>query len=563
MSVQQASTMNPVTDSTRSALDFIHGLLIFPPGEQPSLETLLRQLAQAFTASGAGIAAHTGGGPTPRCRVGSENVPLPWELNPSLADHLTPGSPGITSALAEGGSQLAVAVAGGTFGGLLWLDDAKRSAWTPGEAAALALAGQVIGRWLTPSESTAAPRWAQQLDRMARQQCMESAALVTRRLAHDFGNILTGILGFSELSLAQQVPANTPLHTYLIEVHRAAQNGAQFTNQLRLFSRRQAAASSSTPLAGFLANEEKRLRSSYGHGITLEVEASPDLPSVAIETEALRQVFEALLDNSKEAIHGSGAGHITISARPFELSAADCQDYQGDLRPGRHVELRIADNGPGLASEVERRLFAEPFYSSKPRRRGFGLSLAHGVMTAHRGGIRLSRGESRGAVVQLVLPVATVIPTPAIATSPAPRGDRVLVVDDDPLILQFVCTTLERAGYRVQPAANAEEAFRSYTTAAPDPFRLVLSDVIMPQTSGVDLARRLVARDANVRMLFMSGQVSSDFVASDVANFNFDLLPKPFRPDGLLKAVRHALEHGNPRRGNRPSSVQPIAIPGI
>src|SRR5262249_57746443 len=115
----------------------------------------------------------------------------------------------------------------------------------------------------------------------------------------------------------------------------------------------------------------------------------------------------------------------------------------------------------------------------------------------------------RGAGVRLALPAAPAaapVPIPA----PGPRGERVLVVDDDPLILQFVCATLERAGYRVQPAASAAEALQSYAAAAGDPFRLVVSDVIMPDVSGVDLARRLLGRDAGVRVLFMSGQVAGD-----------------------------------------------------
>src|SRR2546421_83864 len=142
-------------------------------------------------------------------------------------------------------------------------------------AAALALAGQALSRWLG---SEARPRWADQLALAARQERLETAADVTRRLSHDFGNVLTGILGFTELALAQQVPANTPLHSYLQEVYRAAQTGAQFTHQLRLFSRRQSTSSRSTPLSAILAEQEARLFAARDQGVHLRLNVPADLP---------------------------------------------------------------------------------------------------------------------------------------------------------------------------------------------------------------------------------------------------------------------------------------------
>jgi DNA-binding NtrC family response regulator len=127
------------------------------------------------------------------------------------------------------------------------------------------------------------------------------------------------------------------------------------------------------------------------------------------------------------------------------------------------------------------------------------------------------------------------------------RGEKVLVVDDDPLVLEYVTTTLERAGYRVQPVSSGEEALRLYFAQSGDPFRLVLSDVVMPKVSGVDLAGRLAKRDGNARVLLMSGQVPADYIRSEVAH-QFELLTKPFSPDGLLRAVRLALDRPTSRR---------------
>jgi DNA-binding NtrC family response regulator len=119
-----------------------------------------------------------------------------------------------------------------------------------------------------------------------------------------------------------------------------------------------------------------------------------------------------------------------------------------------------------------------------------------------------------------------------------------LVVDDDPIILQLCSTTLQRAGYQVQTASSGSEALNSYTSAAHEPFHLVISDVLMPRMTGVDLARRLRTQDASVNLLLMSGQTSADLSEEDLPGGSPDFLAKPFRPEGLLSAVRSALERG-------------------
>ena len=126
--------------------------------------------------------------------------------------------------------------------------------------------------------------------------------------------------------------------------------------------------------------------------------------------------------------------------------------------------------------------------------------------------------------------------------SVAPRDEKILIVDDDPMILQFVSMTLEQAGYRVKAVASADEALQCHATATADPFHLILSDVVMPRVTGVELARQLLARDASTRILFMSGQVSHDYLRTDLSAQPIDLLKKPFRPEGLLRAVRGAMD---------------------
>lgn len=237
------------------------------------------------------------------------------------------------------------------------------------------------------------------LDRRIRRQRMEAAARVVHRLSHDFGNILTGILGFSELALTQQAGPDSAMQLYLTEIHRGAQSGAQYTDQLRLFARRQTTSKRSCRLADVLGE----LR---GENVQYKLHLPADLPAVAVEPEALRQVLTIVLDNAREAIAGPGV--IEISARTVPMDAKEAGELFGDVRPGTHVEIRIADNGSGLTPEAQRLLFAEPFFSTKSRKRGFGLAMAYGILTGHRGGLELLRRPEGGTIARLIVPVPAV-----------------------------------------------------------------------------------------------------------------------------------------------------------
>ena len=234
--------LRPPLDSSRSALEFIHRLLILPAEEQTNLSGLLEELSSAFAVSGAGLATFPEGVPLsfyPTLPPESlSSASLPWHEQPDLIERLFPERGSLTAPRRAGGSCLITILGTPERGGwLLWLEHGERMEWSESEGSLLVMAGHALTRRLTREESL--PPWAAQLDRAIRQRRMDASARIVRRLAHDFGNILTGILGFSELSLAHQLAPSSPLHAYLTEIHRGAQNGAQYTNQLRLFARRQ------------------------------------------------------------------------------------------------------------------------------------------------------------------------------------------------------------------------------------------------------------------------------------------------------------------------------------
>jgi CheY-like chemotaxis protein len=349
-----------------------------------------------------------------------------------------------------------------------------------------------------------------------------------------------------------------------------------------MFSRRQSSSSRNCQLARVLQEQEARALSARQAGIQVRLNIPADLPGVALDSEHLGHVLSALLDNAREALPGPGA--ISVSARQVDLGEADCQDLFGSARPGPHVEITIADTGIGLSPDVRKRLFSEPFFTTKPRRRGFGLAISYGILHAHRGGLRLHPGEEYGVVARVLLPVAA--PQPAVqemvrpSASLAPRGvssledslaaprsaggrlhgERVLVVDDEPEVLQVVATSLERAGYRVDGVSDGEAALERYFAPGGERYALVVTDVVMPGLGGVDLVQRLLKRDPTARVLFISGHVSSDFPIHDFANQGFELLNKPFRTDHLLRAVRSSIDRTFHSRAGQRST--PTNAPG-
>jgi CheY-like chemotaxis protein len=400
----------------------------------------------------------------------------------------------------------------------------------------LTLAGQVITRLERLPDGGSG--WQQQLGRLHFQQRLDAAAHTARRLAHDYSNLLTSILGFSELLLSQ-MPADGPCTPIVQTIRAAAEEGARLTSQLRLYGRRTWRVNSPARLAPALSDEERRLRRQFGPELCIKVTIPDDLPLLGIDPEPLRLLLAPLLDNAAEAVEGRGI--VMVTARPVCLTALQSGELWGMVQPGAHVEIAIEDSGPALPHEVRQRLFREPFFTTKPRRRGLGLGVAYGLALSHRGGLAVEARLEGGVRVRLYLPVAGLPDTPA-PEAPAATPGKVLVVDDDPMILHFVMATLQQAGYRVQTAASGPEALDRYTAADGEPFSLVLSDVVMPHVNGLDLARQLREQDASVNVLFMSGQTPEQLTAAERDGNPFDILIKPFCPDSLIRAVRTALE---------------------
>jgi signal transduction histidine kinase len=232
---------------------------------------------------------------------------------------------------------------------------------------------------------------------------LERAAQVASRLAHDFSNVLTGILGFSELAL-HQLPADSPTRRFVKEAWESAQRGAAWIHRLHLFSRRGPTQPPATPLAPVAMAEHARLAPDWAPAVSLSVDVPDELPPLAIAPELLRSVLAELLDNARQAINSVGG--VTLSARARELDEADCRLLLGAATPGPYVEVSVHDTGSGLSRERFHAVFASMLARGKSRQGGLGLAIVYGVARAHRGGLDLKPVAGPGTNLCVYLPAA-------------------------------------------------------------------------------------------------------------------------------------------------------------
>lgn len=233
-------------------------------------------------------------------------------------------------------------------------------------------------------------------------QRLEDAARVAGRVAHDFDNVFQGVTGFASLAL-DQLPPNTPAHQNVREADSAARHGMKFCAQLHQLSRGGQAKPLPAGVSNALAREVARLVNTAPN-VRIESEVAADLPAVAIEGGGLQMILGHLLDNAVEASPKDGL--VQLTARLVELAPADLAGFLGRPATGPHVEVRIADSGPGLPDEARRRVFVEPFFTTKFRHRGLSLAVVYRMLYAHRGGVQVDAAPGRGTTIRVVFPLA-------------------------------------------------------------------------------------------------------------------------------------------------------------
>ncbi len=416
--------------------------------------------------------------------------------------------------------------------------------------------GRVTGSGITAdiTDRLRAERERQRLeDQLQRATRLESIGRLAGGIAHDFNNMLGVIMANAELALARVGPED-PLSLELGEVLKAARHSADLTGQLLTFARRQAITPQFLDLNMVVERLMSMLRRLIGEDIELVWRPDPEPGIVRMDPAQIGQILTNLCLNARDAI--SGGGVITIATRTVRFDDAACE-ANPEAHPGAYVRMTVHDTGSGIAPELLPRLF-EPFFTTKELGRGTGLGLAtvHGIVRQNDGFITVESAPGSGSVFHVLLPRHEACPVDG-ETPPAPRphpgagNETVLLVEDEEPLLRVSRRILERAGYTVLAAGHPVRALE-LARAHPGAIDMLLTDVIMPELNGRELAIAFAESFPEARCLFMSGYPSDVIAEQGVLDERVHFLQKPFTPDQLVTAVKRVLGAAGPRATEAP-----------
>ncbi len=372
-------------------------------------------------------------------------------------------------------------------------------------------------------------------------QKMESVGRLAGGVAHDFNNMLGVILGYTELVLAQVAPGEQ-IHAALEGIHQAAQRSAELTRQLLAFARKQTVTPRVLDLDETVSGMLSMLRRLIGEEIDLLWLPRAGRWSVKVDPAQVDQILVNLCVNARDAI--SGPGKITIESAELVADASYCAG-RADWLPGEYVVLSVSDNGCGMSREVTDRIF-EPFYTTKVMGKGTGLGLAtvYGIVKQNKGQIKVYSEAGQGTTFELYFPRHAVHvhgDADQDASGSAANGfETILVVEDEPMVLEMTTLMLQNQGYQVLAAATPGEALQLAETYA-GVIDLLLTDVVMPEMNGRDLAKNLLDSNPGIKRLFMSGYTASVIAHHGVLAEGVQFIQKPFTMRDLIAAVKAAL----------------------
>ncbi|OFW13948.1 MAG: hypothetical protein A3H29_08520 [Acidobacteria bacterium RIFCSPLOWO2_02_FULL_67_21] len=370
-------------------------------------------------------------------------------------------------------------------------------------------------------------------------QKMEAVGRLAGGVAHDFNNLLTVILGFCDLLLADGSP-DDPRRPDIAEIHKAGMRAADLTRQLLAFSRKQIIEPTLLDLNAVLTDMRPMLGRLIKEDVKVLFHVAPRLAGITADRGQVEQVVVNLAVNAQDAMPQGGT--LTIETANIDLD----EHYTAmhfDVTPGPFVVLTVTDSGTGMTPDVREHLF-EPFFTTKEVGKGTGLGLAtiHGIVARSGGSVSVYTEVGLGTSFKVYFPQAAAEAVAARPTAPAlVQGgtERVLVVEDAEGLRDLTKRLLERQGYTVVVAANAEDARRRFEEA---PCDVLLTDVVMPGSSGPELSRQLVKLSPGLKVIYMSGYTDEAIVQHGVLKPGIVFLHKPFSAVALGQKIREALD---------------------
>jgi len=410
-------------------------------------------------------------------------------------------------------------------------------------------AGDVVGAIGVAIDVTEAEHARQEREKLVAQlrqaQKLEAMGRLAGSVAHDFNNFLTCIMGNLSL-LEKHVSQGSEAESLIAQTNVALDSAASLTRQLLAFNRKQVFSPRPLNASSLVERLHKILQRLAGPRISVQTDCHPELWSVNADAGQLEQVLVNLVLNARDAINDEGK--IVIETRNYLADAG--KPLPEPLRPGSYVALSVSDSGRGL-SDVERARLFEPLFSTKGPGQGTGIGLATVYSTVRQSGgtVTVESELGKGTTFRVWLPRVEAAPAPEAAVGSARElavaggTETVLLVEDEPLVLEFAQRTLQQLGYNVLPCSSSDEALRVFGDYQ-SRIQLVVTDVLLPRLSGKDLAVRLRALSPGVAVLFCSGagEAPLDGLGTGFDSVGCDTIDKPYRPRELALKVRQLLD---------------------
>jgi len=379
-------------------------------------------------------------------------------------------------------------------------------------------------------------------ERLRQTQKMEAVGRLAGGIAHDFNNLLTAILGSVDF-LRRALGPEHPEHAETEEIQKAAVRAADLTRQLLAFSRQQVLAPKVLELDALVTNLEKMLGRLIGEDVELRFAPKAARAAVRADPGQLEQVIVNLVVNARDAM--PRGGKLTIETATVDLDAAYAWEH-GTVEAGRYVMLAVTDTGVGIDRAARARLF-EPFFTTKEFGKGTGLGLAtvYGIVKQSGGYIWVYSEPGQGATFKVYLPRVEPGGEP-VAARPSPARalggtETILLAEDEAAVRNLARRVLEKHGYKLLLAATGRDGVQLATQHA-GPIDLLVTDVVMPEMGGRELAQRLAALQPGLKVLYLSGYTDDMIVRHGVLEAGVAFLQKPFTPDTLLRKIREVLD---------------------
>ncbi len=378
-------------------------------------------------------------------------------------------------------------------------------------------------------------------EQLVHAQKMEAVGRLAGGVAHDFNNMLTVIAGYNRMILDELSPMD-PLRGYAEEILKAADRAGALTNQLLAFSRRQIMQPRVINLTAVIGQTERMLRRLIGEDIQLNMSLSPDTGNIKADPNHIEQAVVNLAVNARDAM--PMGGRITIETCNVQIDETYAKTHMG-VKPGEFVMIALSDTGHGMDSATRQHIF-EPFFTTKQRGKGTGLGLAtvYGMVKQSGGDIWVYSEPGQGTIFKLYFPRVAEPVSPGWSEEPERphqvNGETVLLVEDEAQVRDLEVKMLKQLGYTVLAAANGEEAM-DVSQAHSGEISLLVTDVVMPNMSGKQVADAMLSRRPDIKILYLSGYTENTISHHGVLDSSVDFLTKPFSRESLSRKIRDIL----------------------